>query len=76
MVNVINNIYQTRTVYTNEELEEKADKFHGIKKIDRMIENMNCVPRPGPKGNGPRNKARMPWDFKLSVFSAYKADTA
>ena len=40
------------------------------------IQKMNCVPRPGPKGLGNRNKVRTPWDFSLSVFSSYKPDTA
>lgn len=36
---------------------------------------MNCVPRPGPKGFANRRKVRTPWDFSLSVFASYKADT-
>jgi len=36
---------------------------------------MNCVPRPGPKGLGNRNKVRTPWDFTLSVFASYKIDS-
>ena len=40
-----------------------------------MIDNMNCVPRPGPKGLGNRNKVREPWNFSLSVFANYKVDS-
>ena len=40
-----------------------------------MIGNMNCVPRPGPKGLGNRSKVRTPWNFSLSVFASYKIDT-
>lgn len=40
-----------------------------------MIANMNCEPRPGPKDLGNRSKVRTPWDFTLSVFASYKADT-
>ena len=36
---------------------------------------MNCVPRPGPKGLGNRNKVRTPWDFRLSCFAAYRIDS-
>ena len=39
------------------------------------INAMNCCPRPGPKGLGARNKLRTPWDFNLSCFASYKADT-
>lgn len=35
---------------------------------------MHCVPRPGPKGLGNRDKIRTPWDFNLSVFKTYKPD--
>ena len=38
------------------------------------IRRMNCVPRPGPKGLGNRNKVRTPWDFSLSCFATYKPD--
>ena len=36
---------------------------------------MNCVPRPGPKGLGNRNKVRTPWNFSLSCFAPYKPDS-
>jgi len=50
-------------------------KYRAVGKIERVIEGMNCVPRPGPKGLGNRSKVRTPWDFSLSVFASYKPDT-
>ena len=41
-----------------------------------MISKMRCVPRPALRDLGNRSKARTPWDFRLSVFSAYKADNS
>lgn len=53
-------------------MENSAESFgfrpvHG--KIEHVIETMNCVPRPGPKGLGKRSNVREPWDFSISVFA-------
>lgn len=80
-VNYIENIAQTKTIHSKDQLAEAKVKraelsYNPIGKIDRHVESMSCVPRPGPKGLGNRSKVRTPWDFSLSVFASYKPDNA